>query len=65
MQHGQKDARIQAIDAFLEGLTTKDAEKIPFAPDIVLRTPLDPEHPPTFHGSIIAGPSTIHLVWDA
>ncbi|HKY91252.1 MAG TPA: cytochrome P450 [Nevskiaceae bacterium] len=24
---------------------------------------LDPEHPPTFHGSIIAGPSTIHLVW--
>jgi cytochrome P450 len=25
---------------------------------------LDPERPPTFHGSIIAGPSTIHLVWD-
>jgi len=25
---------------------------------------LDPEHPPTFHGSIIAGPSSIHLVWD-
>ena len=25
---------------------------------------LDPERPPTFHGSIIAGPSTIHLVWN-
>jgi cytochrome P450 len=26
---------------------------------------LDPEHPPTFHGSIVAGPSSLHLVWDA
>jgi cytochrome P450 len=26
---------------------------------------LDPEHPPTFHGSIVAGPSSVHLVWDA
>lgn len=26
---------------------------------------LDPDHPPTFHGSIIAGPSTLHLRWDA
>lgn len=25
---------------------------------------LDPDHPPTFHGSIIAGPSSIHLLWD-
>jgi cytochrome P450 len=25
---------------------------------------LDPTAPPTFHGSIIAGPSTIDLVWD-
>jgi cytochrome P450 len=25
---------------------------------------LDPANPPTFHGSIIAGPSTINLVWD-
>jgi len=25
---------------------------------------LDPDQPPTFHGSIIAGPSTIHLMWD-
>lgn len=25
---------------------------------------LDPEKPPTFHGSIIAGPSSLHLVWD-
>jgi len=25
---------------------------------------LDPDHPPSFHGSIIAGPSSIHLRWD-
>jgi cytochrome P450 len=25
---------------------------------------LDPNNPPTFHGSIIAGPSSIHLVWN-
>lgn len=25
---------------------------------------LDPENPPQFHGSIIAGPTSIHLVWD-
>ena len=24
---------------------------------------LDPQQPPTFHGSIIAGPTTIHLAW--
>ena len=26
---------------------------------------LDPDKPPTFHGSIIAGPSSVHLVWNA
>ncbi len=33
---------------------------------ILLRLPefrLDPERPPQFHGSIIAGPTSIHLVW--
>ena len=25
---------------------------------------LDPDNPPTFHGSIIAGPSSVHLLWD-
>jgi cytochrome P450 len=25
---------------------------------------LDPDRPPTFHGSIIAGPSTLNLVWN-
>lgn len=25
---------------------------------------LDPDQPPTFHGSIIAGPTSVHLVWD-
>lgn len=26
---------------------------------------LDPDNPPSFHGSIIAGPTRVHLVWDA
>lgn len=26
---------------------------------------LDPDHPPAFHGSIIAGPTQVHLVWNA
>ena len=26
---------------------------------------LDPAHPPTYHGSIIAGPTSIHLNWNA
>ena len=25
---------------------------------------LDPDHPPTYHGGIIAGVSSLHLVWD-
>ena len=25
---------------------------------------LDPDNPPAFHGSIIAGPTSVHLVWD-
>jgi len=40
-----RDERIRAIEAFLEGLTQKDTGKMPFAADIVLTSPLDPDHP--------------------
>jgi cytochrome P450 len=26
---------------------------------------LDPDHPPTYHGGVIAGVSSLHLVWDS
>jgi predicted SnoaL-like aldol condensation-catalyzing enzyme len=45
MKEQQHDQRLHAIHAFLEGLTEDDVEKMPFAPDIILASPLDPEHP--------------------
>jgi ketosteroid isomerase-like protein len=47
------DQRLRAIDAFLKGLTTNDVEKMPFAEDIVLTSPLDPEHPLIGKGAAI------------
>lgn len=32
--------------------------------DRIPRFRLDPDRPPTFHGGLIAGVSTLHLVWD-
>src|SRR5215216_2466556 len=45
MESHQQDQRVQAVHAFLDGLTEENVEKMPFAPDIVLTSPLDPEHP--------------------
>jgi ketosteroid isomerase-like protein len=45
MKDNQQDQRLQAIHAFLEGLTEHNVDKMPFAPDVVLASPLDPEHP--------------------
>ena len=39
------DERLKAIDDFLDGLTSNDVEKMPFADDIVLVSPIDPDHP--------------------
>ncbi len=39
------DNKFKAIEDFLAGLTSNDGEKMPFANDIVLTTPIDPEHP--------------------
>jgi len=39
------DRRLLAIDAFLKGLTEDDVDRMPFARDVILASPLDPEHP--------------------
>jgi limonene-1,2-epoxide hydrolase len=45
MKDDHLDHRLRAIHAFLEGLTEDNVQKMPFASDIVLASPLDPEHP--------------------
>src|SRR4051794_1130683 len=45
MAGDKQDPRLRAIDAFLAGLTSNDADKMPFADDILLASPLDPDHP--------------------
>jgi|SRR5882724_1151949 len=40
-----KDAKLRAIEDFLAGLTSNDVDKMPFADDIVLTSPIDPDHP--------------------
>lgn len=41
----KRDMSIQAVEAFLSGLVESDVERMPFAPDVVLASPLDPGHP--------------------
>jgi ketosteroid isomerase-like protein len=41
----QREQTIRAIEAFLDGLVRSSADTMPFDPDIVLISPLDPEHP--------------------
>jgi ketosteroid isomerase-like protein len=45
MSDHQQDPRLRAVDAFLAGLTTDDVGKMPFADDVLLASPLDPDHP--------------------
>lgn len=42
---GQADPRISAVEAFLSGLTANSVDKMPLHPDLVLKSPLDPDHP--------------------
>jgi ketosteroid isomerase-like protein len=53
MSGTHKDPRLRAIHAFLDGLTKADVERMPLAPDIVLASPLDPEHPLTGKESVV------------
>src|SRR3954470_6073477 len=39
------DEKLKAIEDFLAGLTSNDVEKMPFADDMVLTSPIDPDHP--------------------
>jgi len=41
----QADPKISAVGAFLRGLTENSVEKMPLAPDVVLKSPLDSDHP--------------------
>jgi hypothetical protein len=45
MNHLHRAQKIKTVEAFLDGLTANSIEGMPFAPDIVLKSPLDPEHP--------------------
>ena len=40
MKNSQQDEKLQAIHKFLDGLTKDDVEKMPFAEDVVLASPL-------------------------
>jgi predicted SnoaL-like aldol condensation-catalyzing enzyme len=40
-----KQSQIAAVEAFLTGLTRNSVEAMPFADDILLTSPLAPEHP--------------------
>ena len=39
------DPRISAVEAFLGGLTDNSVDRMPLHPDVVLTSPLDPDHP--------------------
>jgi ketosteroid isomerase-like protein len=39
------DPRISAVEAFLGGLTDNSVDRMPLHPDVVLKSPLDPDHP--------------------
>jgi len=41
----QTDPRIIAVEAFLGGLTDNSVDRMPLHPDVVLKSPLDPDHP--------------------
>ena len=40
-----RELNIRAVEQFLSGLTKGDVDKMPFAPNVILTTPLDPTHP--------------------
>jgi ketosteroid isomerase-like protein len=41
----ERGDKVQAVEAFLEGLTLNNIDMMPFAADVVIKSPLDPEHP--------------------
>jgi limonene-1,2-epoxide hydrolase len=49
-----KESQIAAVEAFLTGLTKNDVRAMPFAGDILLTSPLDPEHPAHGRKEVVA-----------
>src|SRR5438874_980792 len=49
-----KQSQIAAVEAFLTGLTKNDVQAMPLADDILLTSPLDPEHPARGRKDVIA-----------
>jgi predicted SnoaL-like aldol condensation-catalyzing enzyme len=45
MASDSRDQKLRAVQAFLDGLVSKDVERMPLAADLMLTSPLDPEHP--------------------
>ena len=45
MGSDSREQKLRAVQAFLDGLVNKDIERMPLAADLVLMSPLDPEHP--------------------
>jgi limonene-1,2-epoxide hydrolase len=41
----QADPNITAVEAFLRGLTENSVAKMPLHPNVMLQSPLDPDHP--------------------
>ena len=41
----QAEPRISALEAVIAGLTHNSVDKMPLHPDVVLKSPLDPDHP--------------------
>lgn len=50
----ERSEMVEAVEAFLEGLTRNNVEMMPLAPDVVLKSPLDPEHPSVGHEAVSA-----------
>jgi limonene-1,2-epoxide hydrolase len=50
----EKTTKVRTVEAFLEGLTRNDIDMMPFASDVVLASPLDPEHPARGKANVVA-----------
>ena len=45
MEVNNREGKLSAVQAFVDGLVSKDTEPMPLTADVILTSPLDPEHP--------------------
>jgi ketosteroid isomerase-like protein len=50
----EREDKIRAAEAFLEGLTRNSVAAMPLAPGVVLTSPLDPDHPAVGKEAVVA-----------